>query len=57
MKKQQRDFLRQVGTSLNIEFKLSNAHVCRGVCIKTTFILVRDITSKVILGNPFIALL
>jgi hypothetical protein len=26
------------GTSLNIEFKLSNAHVCReGVCIKTTF--------------------
>jgi hypothetical protein len=46
------------GTSLNIEFKLSNAHVCReGVCIKTTFILVRDITSKVILGNPFIALL
>jgi hypothetical protein len=46
------------GTSLNIEFKLSNAHVCReGVYIKTTFILVRDITSKVILGNPFIALL
>ena len=33
-----------------------NAHVCRdGVCFKTTFIL--DITSKVILGNPFIALL
>jgi hypothetical protein len=27
------------------------------VCIKTTFILVKDITSKVILGNPFIALL
>jgi hypothetical protein len=46
------------GASLNIEFKLSNAHVCRdGVCIKTTFILVKDITSKVILGNPFIALL
>jgi hypothetical protein len=46
------------GTSLNIEFKLSNAHVCReSVCIKTTFILVKDITSEVILGNPFIALL
>jgi hypothetical protein len=46
------------GASLNIEFKLPNAHVCRdGVCIKTTFILVKDITSKVILGNPFIALL
>ena len=46
------------GTSLNIKFKLSNAHVCReGVCIKTIFILVKDITSKAILGNPFIALL
>ena len=46
------------GASLNIEFKLPNAHVCRyGVCIKTTFILVKDITSKVILGNSFIALL
>ena len=46
------------GTSLNIEFKLSNVHVCReGVCIKTTFILVKDIISKVILRNPFIALL
>jgi hypothetical protein len=50
--------LQASGTSLNIEFKLPNAHVCReGVCIKTTFILVKDITSKVILGNPFIALL
>ena len=46
------------GVSLNIEFKLPNAHVCRdGVCIKTIFILVKDITSKVISGNPFIALL
>jgi hypothetical protein len=46
------------GASLNIEFKLPNAHVCRdGVCIKTTFILVKNITSKVILGNPFITLL
>ena len=46
------------GASLNIELKLPNAHVCRdGVCIKTSFILVKDITSKVILGNPFITLL
>ena len=28
-----------------------------GVCIKTTFILEKDITLKVILGNPFITLL
>ena len=33
------------GASLNIEFKLPIAHVCRnGVCIKTICILVKDIT-------------
>jgi hypothetical protein len=46
------------GTSLNIEFRLPNAHVCRdGIYIQTTFVLVKNITNKVILGNPFIALL
>jgi hypothetical protein len=59
------------GTSLNIEFKLPNAHVCRdGIYIqttfvffffffgkKTTFVLVKNITNKVILRNPFITLL
>jgi hypothetical protein len=45
-------------TSLNIEFRLPNAHVCRdGIYIQTTFVLVKNITNKVILGNPFIALL
>ena len=51
-------FSQASGASLNIEFKLPNAHVCKdGVCIKTTFVLVKNITNKVILGNPFITLL
>ena len=46
------------GTSLNIEFRLPNAHVCRDdIYIQTTFVLVKNITNKVILGNPFISLL
>ena len=46
------------GTSLNIDFGLPNAHVHRdGIFIQTTFVLVKNITNKVILGNPFITLL
>jgi hypothetical protein len=46
------------GTRLNIEYKIPNAHICNdGVCFKTTFILVKNITSRIILGNPFLALL
>ena len=46
------------GTKLNINYKLSNAHICNnGLCFKTTFILVKNINTKVILGNPFLALL
>jgi hypothetical protein len=46
------------GTSLNIEFRLPNAHVYKdGIYIQTTFVLVKNITNKVILGNPFITLL
>ena len=45
-------------TSLNIEFRLPNAHVCRyGIYIQTSFVLVKNITNKIILGNSFIALL
>ena len=45
-------------TSLNIEFRLPNAHIHRdGIYIQTTFVLVKNITNKVILGNPFITLL
>jgi hypothetical protein len=46
------------GTSLSIDFGLQNAHVHRdGIYIQTTFVLVKNITNKVILGNPFITLL
>ena len=46
------------GTSLNIEFRLPNAHVHKdGIYIQPTFVLVKNITNKVILGNLFITLL
>ena len=46
------------GTNLNIEFRLPNAHVCRDdIFIQTTFVFIKNITNKVILGNPFITLL
>ena len=46
------------GTSLSIDFGLQNTHVHRdGIYIQTTFVLVKNITNKVILGNPFITLL
>jgi hypothetical protein len=42
---------------LNIDHKISNAHVCNNeICFKTTFILVKNITSKIILRTPFLAL-
>lgn len=46
------------GLKLNIDYKLSNAHICNnGIYIKTTSVLVKNITSQAILGNPLIALL
>jgi hypothetical protein len=45
------------GTRLNIENKIPNAHICNdGICFKTTIILVKDITSRIILRNLFLAL-
>ena len=43
------------GTQMNIKYKLNNAHVCHGnVCFKISFVLVKNMTNKVILGSPFI---
>ena len=43
---------------MQIEFKIPNTHVCQdNTCFKTTFVLVKNITDKVILGNPFMRLL
>ena len=43
------------GTRLVIDYKLSNAHICnQDICIKQTFILVRDLKEKILLGVPFL---
>ena len=43
---------------MHIEFKIPKAHVCQdNTCFKTTFVLVKNMTDRVILGNPFICLL
>ena len=40
---------------MQIEFKLPKAHICQdNICFKTTFVLVKNLTDKVILGNPFL---
>ncbi|XP_059627741.1 uncharacterized protein LOC132270583 [Cornus florida] len=46
------------GSRLTVQYKLTKAHVCnQGLCIKTPFILVKDLNTPVILGTPFISLL
>ena len=41
---------------LYIKYKLSNAHVCnQGICIKQTFILVKDLKEKALLGVLFLS--
>ena len=46
------------GRKMQIEFKIPNAHVCQdNACFKTTFVLVKNMTNRVILGNPFMCLL
>ena len=43
---------------MQIEFKIPEAHVCQdNACFKTTFVLVKNMTDRVILGNPFMCLL
>jgi hypothetical protein len=46
------------GSKMQITFEINKAHVCQdNVCFKTTFVLVKNMTDKVILGLPFITLL
>ena len=43
------------GGKMQIEFKLPRAHVCQdNMCFKTTFVLVKNLTDRAILGNPFL---
>ena len=44
------------GKKLTIKYKLSDAHICnQGICIKQTFILVKDLKEKTLLGVPFLS--
>ncbi|KAL6345597.1 hypothetical protein AAG906_017327 [Vitis piasezkii] len=44
------------GKRLAIKYKLSNAHICnQGIYIKQTFILVKDLKEKTLLGVPFLS--
>ena len=46
------------GEKMQIEFKISKAHVCQdNTCFKTTFVLIKNMTDRVILGNLFMCLL
>jgi hypothetical protein len=43
---------------MHIDFELNNAHVCQdNDCLKQSFVLVRNMSDKVILGLPFLILL
>ena len=43
------------GSQMKIKYELNNAHVCHdNVCFKIPFVLVKNMTDKVILGLPFI---
>ena len=44
------------GKKLAIKYNLSNAHICnQGICIKQTFILVKDLKEKALIGVPFLS--
>ncbi|KAL0001350.1 hypothetical protein SO802_015131 [Lithocarpus litseifolius] len=46
------------GGQMQIKYKIPKAHVCQdGTCFKTMFVLVKNMTDKVIVGNPFMCLL
>ena len=46
------------GEKLIINYKIPNVHICNdGICFETFFVLIKDLSSKIILGNPFMALL
>jgi hypothetical protein len=46
------------GSKMKIKYEVNNAHVCKDkVSFKTSFVLVKNLNDKVILGLPFIHLL
>ena len=46
------------GSQMEIKYKLPKVHICQDdMCFKTSFVLVSNLTDKIILGLPFIYLL
>ena len=46
------------GKKLIINYKIPSVHICNDeICFETVFVLIKDLSSKIILGNPFMTLL
>ena len=40
---------------LSVHYKIFEVHICvKKICIKTSFLLIKSLKQRVILGNPFI---
>ncbi|GAV92364.1 LOW QUALITY PROTEIN: zf-CCHC domain-containing protein, partial [Cephalotus follicularis] len=46
------------GKNLRVNFKVTNVHICNeGICIKQSFILVKDLDIGIIIGQPFLEII
>ncbi|GAV81254.1 hypothetical protein CFOL_v3_24712 [Cephalotus follicularis] len=46
------------GENLRVNFKVTDVHICnKGICIKQSFILVKDLDIGIILGQPFLEII
>ncbi|GAV88412.1 hypothetical protein CFOL_v3_31834 [Cephalotus follicularis] len=46
------------GENLRVNFKVTDVHICNeGICIKQSFILVKDLDIGIILGQPFLEII
>ncbi|GAV77931.1 hypothetical protein CFOL_v3_21399 [Cephalotus follicularis] len=46
------------GENLRVNFKITDVHICNeGICIKQSFILVKDLGIGIILGQPFLEII
>ena len=40
---------------LKVQYKIPQGHICKdGICIKTSFLLVKNINHQIVLGTPFL---
>ena len=40
---------------LKVQYKIPKGHICKnGICIKTSFLLVKNISHQIVLGTPFL---